>query len=1472
MTILTTIVESAVGWVVGLVADKAASAFVRKWGERQAQDELINIIVEAIDAGIACAPNLGEDFRSDTFVREVVAPAVIQLLCNSNPKDPEAVIIEGYIEKFVYPARRGRTEDQTLTQLFRTSRGDLERGVSALLSQLRRALYSSNHWQESIRDQTLEAVYCTLIEMSRQPTISATDVMDVELARADAKEASKALQNWPQTILGEHIDREELAVLQRRILEQPYGCTLVIGESGSGKSALFAALIGRLQSQGVEVFAIKADLLPTDVKTLSDVSVALGLRGNILSEIEALAQTAPVVVLIDQLDAVSEVMDRSSDRMRLLLQIAHHFQAKKREERVAPPVHTLVSSRPFEADYDARFQSLKAEIVSLALPSLKQALELLTRLNVSLEEVPEVLHETLRRPFALRLFVDVFRRGFAGDDLIASQLLSTWLTSADLGDHSMRREVLSFLERLAGEMTESESLWRPVDVYEIHNPQAVQKAVAAGVVVRQNGLVGFSHQAWLDDFQAKGFPNAASLTNYAWQRQDGLFARATVLRALQRLRKFDVRAYEQSIDSLLGSKVTRRHLRHLVVDLIAGQQQPSVRERCWIQQLVQSDVPLARRALARITRHWGNWRGHLLQLVPSAMGNRDLRSSVIELLAAEALTDSDFVIRSIETYWGSSDHDLAALEVFSTAGQYAPAVVDRLRLIFARQRLDGRLIVSYVERVGDDRAAQLFGLFLKCVQVNDEERLSFYGLGKVAMRSAQAFSSVLFPWFVDLAKNELPKPRGFLAAYPASPIVRRWSDCEAVEEGLVEVLKSVFLSFAKEQPRDFFRFINTYANVEVEEVQSLILEGFAASTVSLANEALEYILGDSRRLQVGRVILEDAEDVSHNVDGWSTQVLLRALVPQLDADQLERLRQYIEAWDPYLHEAREEPDATTRRELYRCAEGKRLQLLALLPAHVQDARRYRQVQEWQTKQPDFRENRDQLVASVVGSRMSAKQMSSASDEDVFRMLEEVGDDTERWIGRRGVRRGGGTNQLAKAFAEFGKNHPSRAFSIAEQRFCPGKHENAAGELLRTLAEDPAFEAQRVRDLVWKWHLDGFATEVWRKDVAWALRRLAERNYELTDEDISLLESWIVNEPLRTEKRITSRIELERRNREANSHLKSELAPIVFRRGLGGMRVLPQGNFSLLSAMAAGLLVRPEPAWDGWLSALERHVPRSEDPAIWTALLIFYGAPLLSADRPRAMRLIQAIWDRYPDAFLDQNIGEFLWRSRDLVSQNMLQALRDQWLAGKDDGNRQVAGELLMAAVLVDPTDELVAEQLNQILAGPDTPERLGALFTASTAWNESSPGLRSGAHKFLLRFAVTAEGHDASAIASAMRHRVLPFADEYTRELLTAISKNPEVLRVCLKRGFAHYLQELLVSPGFEELVLEVSERCAQIMFAGGEPWLSMSYGESFVSIAIAIQRSHDPLRSRAMDLYERLLDGAVYGAEKAAAESLSRG
>jgi len=1472
MSALLTVIEGAISFAVERLADTAVGQLAERLKDRKAKKELAEIIECATEGAIEIAPSLADDLRSSAFLNEVLAPMVLHSLVDPTSKLNESDIADKYIEMFVVPFLRGRLPEETLSRIFRTERMTLHRAFEKLLNAMRPKFYASRYWKEEIRDQTAEKTLSAVLQIAKHiAPVLPVDLNDLDMARRDAETGSEALKSWTKTIGGQHIERPELVQLIQRVREHPFGSTLVIGEAGSGKSALFAELTSELQSMGMVVFAIKADLLPTSVRTLADVSVSLGLRGQILHEIEALTRVAPVVVLIDQLDAVSEVMDRSSERMRLLLQLANHFREQKRVKKLALPVHVLVSSRQFEADYDARFQSLEANTFKLALPAYERVEDLLRNLNISVNDVPVALRETLRRPFALRLFVDVLRRGVPVRELIASELLNTWLTSADFGDAASRREALRFLEKLAIDMTESESLWRPADGYEIESPQAVRVTMASGIVVRQGGLLGFSHQAWLDDFQAKGFSTGQALAEYAWQRQDGLFARATVLRALQRLRALDSNAYAAAIDALLGKNTTRRHLRHLIVDLMAGQQDPHERERRWIQQIVRSDVALARRALARATSHWVDWRDHLRVLTAHVMSHEKLRWNAVQLLVAEARFDADFVMASIARYWQGDDRDHDVLQVFWKAEQWSSDIADRLGLIFQRQEISSHVIVSYTEALPGDSAASLLQLYLNGVDFKKEERLQFHGLSKVTEKSSLAFTHVLLPWFVRIASLETDGSPSLRDVYPRSRSLPYFWDDEHFGDGLFGIIKSTVIACAKEHPAEFLALCQPWVSVKVDEVQALIAEALAAGGAILTGPSVEFLLVDERRLQLGMAHVSDINNVGHLVIGWSSQLLLSAIASEATAEQLERIREGIERWDPYKDDARQEGDAGTRLRRFRWSEEKKFPLLEKLPVHLLAPRRCRQIREWRAVQPVLKKHRGIGMASVVESPMSSEQMTKASDDELFKMLDEVSDGTECWPNFGRLNRDGGTVELGRAFAAFGKVNPDRALLIAAKRFVPGRHENAAGELIRALSEDSSTDSQQVLGLIRKWNDAGFSSEGWRRDAAWAMQSLADRNGGLSDSDVELLDSWIDDDPQLTSYRIKQRVELEERNRQMNSDRKSEVRALVFRRGLGGMRILPQDNFTLLSAMAAGLLNRKPPDWNAWLSALERHVGRSEDPAIWTALLLFRGKALYWADRQRVATLLELILERFPEAFSDWHVAEYLWAHREMVPNSMQQAIRMAWLASENPANRQAAGELLMAKVLVDANDEGSALALENVLSGPPSPERLGAIFTASAVWHEEDPVLRIEAHQTLMRFVGAASGDEVNPIARAIDYSDSLIGDELTLQLLTAVGENPEVLRLCLSRNFAKSLQELLLSPGFDEPILRLSHRCADLMFADEERMVRPPMGEDFVAIAVALQRSCEPIRSLAMDLYERLLDGGAYGAEEAAEASLQR-
>jgi hypothetical protein len=328
-------------------------------------------------------------------------------------------------------------------------------------------------------------------------------------------------------------------------------------------------------------------------------------------------------------------------------------------------------------------------------------------------------------------------------------------------------------------------------------------------------------------------------------------------------------------------------------------------------------------------------------------------------------------------------------------------------------------------------------------------------------------------------------------------------------------------------------------------------------------------------------------------------------------------------------------------------------------------------------------------------------------------------------------------------------------------------------------------------------------------------------------------------------------------------------PVLFHRG-GGMRVLPHDNFTILSAIAHGLLSTDEPDCNGWLAVLERHVERAEDPAIWTALIGFEGRWLFWADRPRVQQLIRSLWQRDKAILDDVDIVGLLWPTRAMFPDDVLRDLLIGWLSGDNEQKQQGAAEFITAGNIVAPDDPLFAEML-PALNQSSSSSLTGKLFAAAAAWREDDPTLRSRAHPILMLFAADSDGDQAHAISSAVDYHTKLKADDLTKELVSAIAANPALLTASLNGRFADGLQGLLLYYGFDELVLDVTEKIADLILSDGEQRRRGMIDQDFVHVAVALQRSDGPMRERAMDVYERLLDAGAYGAEEAAKAAAGR-
>lgn len=1461
--------------VAGALADASisyASARVKAFlAKRGAEKELAEICATAIEEAVRAAPALAEDFRSASFIKSIIVPTVQSIIEDPTMlPDPEGLSSK-YIDMFVARFATEQSIDETLVRIFQTDRASLAPAFVAFFSTTRSAMYKSAYWQEvahqSVVEQTFAQTGRILSILERASNADGRARIDLAAAAADAASGSAELREWPKDIFGQKIQRAALQRLIDHTKNTPLGVALLIGEAGSGKSALLAELTSSLEQEGTTVFAIKADTLPVDIQTVADIGVALGMEGVIDHEIAALAMDRKVVLIIDQLDAVSDVMDRSSARMRLLLRLVRIILDRRL------PVHVVVSSRPFEAAHDARFQQLQAEEFKLELPTTEQVNELLGAVGIDQSQVDPSLTETLRRPFALKLFVELARRGVDLPGLMPSQLLDRWLETANLGSDAERSASVALMDRLAAEMIETETLWRPADRYEMDARAALTRCEAVGLVVRSAGKIGFSHQSWLDDFQAKAFRTGRDLSDYAWRNQGSLFVRAAVLRGLQRLRLYEPEAYVAAAESLLFDARTRRHLRHLVVDVFAVNPHPLDREAAWVESLIQSDAILARRALGKLVPFWENWRGSLGRILPRLMTIEGFQWSAVQALAAEAKADPDRVDSLIGVHWNDQEFDAASFAVLEQSGVITQKIEDRLNVILDRTKIDDYAISHLITTLRTDQrfaeACRLAYAWAMRIEGDRYHHARLHQIEELARAAPLEFSQSLLPWFISMAEREIEEPNPGRKRFRKSRSLSWHWNFNSEQDSPYEALRIALRLLAESEPAKAMALVEPLYQIEIDQIQELVAEVLIAGGAAASSSALQFLRDDERRFCIGDAHVQLQRGVSSTQMGLISQELVASLSAHRPQPELEDLRDRIENWTIYGPDAFGETDAELSRKRLQWADKHRMELLDRLPKGLLTPRRARQISDWRASNPrPVGKANVTMMADFVGSPMSEMAMAKASDDAIFNMLDELNDNSPERPSRRRFLEGG-VVELSRAFAAFGKANPKRAIQIARERLHPGRHEQAAGTLVSGLSEVPEISAPDVISLIEELSGKGFESTSWRHNAAWALSKLCERLPGFPDPIITRLENWIECDPDKIALQIAQRLEFEERNSEQNKGKQDATATsILF--GFGhGMHILPQDNFTILSAMASGLLSREKPEFDGWLGVLERHVAMPEDPDIWKALLAWRGSSLFWADRARVQTLLGAVWRKFPEAFDTAEIVGFLWSTRAMFPDDVIGGIALRWLANADPILVQAGAEFLTAANIVDRQNVLFADLAGKL--DDKVPAMLlGKLFAAAAAWREDDMVIRPRGHAVLMQFAKDAQGDLAQAISTAVDHTRRLLADDLTVELVKVVSENPALLGESLNGRFADGLQGLLLYPGFDELVLSTTEKIVELKLA--EPRSGMSFlDQDFVHVTVALQRSDGPVRERAMDLYEKLLDANVYGAEEAAKAAMGR-
>lgn len=1266
------------------------------------------------------------------------------------------------------------------------------------------------------------------------------------------RSASAPLLSWPSTLSdGTWLHRPELSSLIESLAAESSSTHFLLGDPGCGKSSLLVRLAQERQAAGWCVLAIKADRLPSDVLDRQALAKHLNLEADTATILRGLARTVPVLVLIDQVDALAELVVQHSARLRVLLDLVQDLSE-------AEGVHTVISCRTFEQKHDPALRNLDATVIRLELPEWSTVQPVLAARGLQVDVWNQDIQQVLRSPHALEIFLSLLGGATEPEVLRSFQgLLEKQWEIQVLSDATGRRRAT--LRHLAKLMADREVLGLPLVQVEDHYTD-IQTLAAAGLLRLDQGpgRVEFRHQTLYEFVRARSFlEESGSLTETVRAQQGSLRIRPQMWHALGYFRGASPEEYGVEIGRLWAADL-RPHLKMLLIEFLGLQTTPTSAERQLVEQAMTDQWFLPRFIGAAVGSP--GWFAALLPAhLPRLMALPGDQAQALLPMFRQALHFSpEAVVDLVRRHWlDDADRDVLSWQALG-GGDVAPQAglwLDSLVLIAGRSPIAEwaighvagvvsaaqpeeapRLIAAWLRRrIGaataplanapkDDETA--YAVMTKNVQAAFEER-QFHDMGAIAEAAPRAFVKAMWPLLLEGLQHFASEAPSVVIGY------RRNSGLmfQELDDEDARYDRSILLSFqlgiqgwADSDPDGFLEFVTANAQSELLLVHRLLALGLVRAAAHAPQRVFDYLRGDSRRLVLGPYTDVHKESIA----------MIAGVSSLLDDPSYAELETILRDWR-YCNEVAQQDDAGTRQQRQQWARQHRLRLLRALPEERRSAALQRLVNEEERAFPGLTD-KDVHFASAqwIGSPVSAQQMYRATDADVLNLFSELTDDAA-WDHPR-HRMKGGAIQAGRELAELAKRDLAKVLRIVRS-LDPGRNEIPVSCTLRELI--PAgLTAPAFYSLVAELEDKGFVGSGFRRDAAYAIANASSKETPVPDELIDRMERWLI--PCATE---------DAAEIEADAKETSSTSPILWGHGL--ITTLPNGNYPTLTALTSACLSVDPPRLDRWLFILERHAARAESSRVWEALIQRELTYLRMADRSKAEALVDQVIAAAPSILAGQGWAHFVAHAFRWAS---VAAVR-RWVMGiveKAGERQQAAGELACLRHALFPAEDWSRELVEALSGDAASDAALGVAHAVANLWHE--PMTRPVVHPILLLLLRSNDERVLTALSAIFMNDGFA-ADAETRELLDALVVYPSVL----KNGRAERLPEMLV-----KLVVSEPTRVCQVVHAlldtAGDQMGNIATSwylstEWLLDIALQLQDMGAAERAAGSVLFERMLE-----------------
>ena len=848
----------------------------------------------------------------------------------------------------------------------------------------------------------------------------------------------------PFGIGGKTITRTQTEAICSDIVD-PEGSKVIIlaGIAGSGKSGTVRQIIDTLNERGTHTLAFRVDHY-LDCRHPSQIGKAiLDLDDSPVALLKALSPKETSVLIIDQLDAVSEVSGRNGIVKSGLFELLD-------EASQYGTVKVIVVCRSYDLENDDRFRKLsngyKTTKVDLPLLNWNEEIApVLETLDYDCVQFSEQQKRLLSVPVNLAVFIETGEKYFSFKnraDLFGKLIRKKEKAFVKLG---FSWSLMAPLQKVAKWMSDRQELSAPESILDEFSGSG-DFLSSENLIVISNGKINFFHESFFDYIYARSFISGEqSVLEMVLSGEQHLFRRTQVRQIFALMREADHSNYIQQLRDLLHNQTVRYHLKLSVAQWLASLDDPSVDELGVVLGLEKSDFNRLQTAVLFSNANWFSLL-HQQKVVEKSLHGSSEQNSRITLnwLSRIAGQHPSDIAKLIENWWAKDEEKAEQLvdwfgflrrnkpddELLELCGQVIKARPKNLFNDQGRDRIM-MLLHTWVDH-GPERCGalvkELFDAWFEMhpdanlLDRDDFKLLDNHSLSELAKKSSRAFVEGTRDAIFRTVKETVEQGEGKPRWYSLMSSMR--SDYLHGFDGLFQLFEKSLCELSKTDP-DFTRetLSRLPANLHPRFI-GLHLEIIGTSP-DLFGDMLSSLLEYDNVFNAGldgakwkpfaracKAVLGESDDLRHAIEAKIFSI-------DHEIQRAKRLWGLIKRGE--ANEWVDKSSVLRSLQFSGCKEWNILHFIGTENLSERGKRRYQQLNHKFNTEHIDEENSVRMTR--VNSPIGAEQAQHMNDEQIVSAMIKY--DTDEGIGWRR----GGAYELSSVFTDQAKNDPDRYLAL-----------------------------------------------------------------------------------------------------------------------------------------------------------------------------------------------------------------------------------------------------------------------------------------------------------------------------------------------------------------------------------------------------------------------------------------------------------